>query len=130
MTMKMISSTSITSTIGVTLMLELTFLPSSRLLIPMLYAPSCSQRPVAAYGLQPLHPLARRALPSGCRSLATPGEIKAKSSDRKLRSHCPKAIGLAVALLDEVVHQLAGAVVHLDVERLYLAGKVVEGHNG
>ena len=35
MTMKMISSTSITSTMGVTLMLELTFLPSSRLLIPI-----------------------------------------------------------------------------------------------
>ena len=30
MTMKMIRSTSITSTIGVTLMFELTFLPSSR----------------------------------------------------------------------------------------------------
>src|ERR1039457_6418895 len=35
MTMKMIRSTSITSTIGVTLMLELTVLPSSRLLIPI-----------------------------------------------------------------------------------------------
>src|SRR5437879_2170089 len=37
---------------------------------------------------------------------------------------------LAVALLDEVVHQLAGAVVHLDVERFNLAGEVVERHNG
>jgi hypothetical protein len=40
MTMKMISSTSITSTIGVTLMLELTFLPSLRTDCHMLHAPS------------------------------------------------------------------------------------------
>src|SRR5882757_2707884 len=36
---------------------------------------------------------------------------------------------LPVALLDEVVHQFTGTVVHLDVERLYLAGEVVERHN-
>jgi hypothetical protein len=35
MTMKMIRSTSITSTMGVTLMLEFTFLPSSRFAIDM-----------------------------------------------------------------------------------------------
>jgi len=40
MTMKMISSTSMTSTIGVTLMFELIFLPSSLLLILITYAPS------------------------------------------------------------------------------------------
>jgi hypothetical protein len=40
MTMKMISKTSITSTIGVTLMLELTFFPSERTAIPMVWAPS------------------------------------------------------------------------------------------
>jgi hypothetical protein len=39
MTMKMIRSTSMTSTMGVTLMFELTFLPSSRLLIPIAVAP-------------------------------------------------------------------------------------------
>src|ERR1700678_4361614 len=37
---------------------------------------------------------------------------------------------LAVALLDEVVHQFAGAVVHLNVKRFHLAGEVVERHNG
>ena len=37
---------------------------------------------------------------------------------------------LAVALLDEVVHQFAGAVVHLDVERLHLIGEEVECHDG
>src|SRR5579871_4437469 len=46
----------------------------------------------------------------------------------------PTAFGyykrLPVALLDEVVHQLARAVVHLDVERLHLTGEVVERHNG
>src|SRR5438270_10551319 len=40
MTMKMISSTSMTSTMGVTLMLELTFLPSSRLASDMSEYPS------------------------------------------------------------------------------------------
>src|SRR5260370_18950165 len=37
---------------------------------------------------------------------------------------------LPMALLDEVVHQFTGTVVHLDVERLHLAGEVVERHNG
>src|SRR5205807_9715808 len=37
---------------------------------------------------------------------------------------------LPVALLDEVVHQLARAVVHLDVERLHLTREIVERHNG
>src|SRR5437868_6875749 len=37
---------------------------------------------------------------------------------------------LPMALLDEVVHQFARTVVHLDVERLHLAGEVVERHNG
>jgi len=37
MTMKMMSSTSITSTMGVTLMLELTLLPSSRTASAMLF---------------------------------------------------------------------------------------------
>jgi hypothetical protein len=40
MTMKMINSTSITSTIGVTLMFELTFLPSSRLTIAIPVLPA------------------------------------------------------------------------------------------
>src|SRR5258705_2232616 len=35
-----------------------------------------------------------------------------------------------MALFDEVVHQFAGAGVHLDVERLHLAREVVERHNG
>ena len=36
----------------------------------------------------------------------------------------------AVALLDEVINPLAGGVIHLHVEGFYLAGEVVEGHNG
>jgi hypothetical protein len=35
-----------------------------------------------------------------------------------------------VALLDEVIDQLARRVVHFDVERFYLTGEVVERHNG
>src|SRR5664279_1809216 len=35
-----------------------------------------------------------------------------------------------VALLDEVVDQLAGGVVHLHVKRLDASGEIVEGHDG
>src|SRR5260370_26939359 len=121
MTMKIISSTSITSTIGVTLMLELTFLPSSRLLIPITYAPSGL--------LYLLSPLAWPA--SERRSLAASGGSDQSCDSRRvlmLALHL-RTEALPMALLDEVVHQLAGAVVHLDVERLHLASEVVERHN-
>ena len=42
---------------------------------------------------------------------------------------CARRLQLPSALLDEVVDQLAGGVVHLDVEGFHLAGEVVEGHN-
>src|SRR5277367_6817956 len=122
MTMKMISNTNITSTIGVTLMLELTFLPSSRLLIPITYTPS---------GLLCL--LSRCACPaSGCRSLRRPeGPVRSvilAGYYRVLDVFRRRA--LPMALLDEVVHQFARAIVHLDVKRFNLAGEVVERHNG
>src|ERR1700678_3946030 len=64
------------------------------------------------------------------------GGIRRVRSDSDSRRVLPLALRLRtealplMALLDEVVHQFARAVVHLDVERLYLAGKVVERHNG
>jgi hypothetical protein len=39
------------------------------------------------------------------------------------------AVLAAVALLDKVIDQLAGRIVHLDVEGFHLASEVVEGHN-
>src|SRR5215469_2435343 len=77
-TMKMISNTSITSTMGVTLMLELTLRPSFRTTIAM----------VLLLRLPP------------------------------------------VAALQEIIHQFAGGVIHLHVERFHLAGEVVEHHDG
>jgi len=35
----------------------------------------------------------------------------------------------AVALLDEVIDQFAGGIVHLHVEGFHLTSEVVEGHN-
>src|SRR5271157_4680329 len=93
MTMKMMSSTSITSTMGVTLMLELTFLPSSRF--------------ANAIAFNLLH--------------AGPGTERT-------------ALGCQLAadapLLQEIVDQLAGAVVHLHIEGFHLVGEVVEHHHG
>src|SRR5215831_20118639 len=94
MTMKMISSTSITSTMGVTLMLEFTFEPSSRTAIP-----------ISNY----LH----RTSKFGDCDLT------------ELRLPANRS-----ATLQEVVNQLAGAVVHFHVEGFHLAGEVVEHHDG
>src|ERR1700741_3014948 len=89
MTMKMISSTSITSTMGVTLMFEFTLLPSSRF---------------------------AKAIRLPCKRCAS---AAADALTPAL---------LAVTALQEVVHQFAGGVIHLDIERLYLIGEVVEHH--
>src|SRR5215471_672463 len=91
MTMKMISRTSITSTMGVTLMLEFTFEPSSRFARPIVQPPFIGIR----YNFTALR-------------LPTDGS----------------------ATLQEVVDQLAGAVVHFHVESFHLVGEVVEHHDG
>src|SRR5207253_1861130 len=67
----------------------------------------------------------------GSRSLAASGGHVMRVIPSVLLLHDSSLTAtLLVALLDEVVHQLAGAVIHLDVERLNLIGEVVEGHNG
>ena len=125
MTMKMISSTSITSTMGVTLILELTLLPSSRTAIAIVRAPL----PENFYsGWLPAllrnHPHRRAAETGGQeRVLALP-----PSADSRFRRR-PLRLAL-VALLDEVVDQFAGGVVHLHVESFDTSGEVVEGHDG
>src|SRR5271165_1828642 len=93
MTMKMISSTSITSTMGVTLMLEFTFEPSSRFANAILQPPRC---------------VGSRQCTDALFRLPADGS----------------------ATLQEVVNQLARAVVHFHVEGFHLAGEVVEHHNG
>src|SRR5580765_5652804 len=93
MTMKMISSTSITSTMGVTLMLEFTFEPSSR---------------IANDIVQPPRYVRNRQCTDARNRLPADGS----------------------ATLQEVVNQLAGAVVHFHVEGFHLAGEVVEHHDG
>src|SRR5271157_2803994 len=90
-TMKTMSSTSITSTMGVTLMLELTLAPSLRTDI--------------AIGFNLLHAGGQR-----------------HALDRQLPVDTP--------LLQEIVDQLAGAVVHFHVESFHLVGEVVEHHDG
>src|SRR5579875_179894 len=107
-TMKMIKRTSITSTMGVTLMSELTFLPSSRFAIAIMFAPYWTWfSGLASHG-------SRRSCAGWKQTLRT------------RRTHH----GLAVRLFDEVVHQFRRAVVHLDVERLNLVPEVVEEHHG
>src|SRR5271165_2349289 len=94
MTMKMISSTSITSTIGVTLMLEFTLDPSSRF----------------ASAIGSTSPFHRNSAVYGYAGLRLPADSS--------------------ATLQEVVNQLARAVVHFHVECFHLAGEVVEHHDG
>jgi hypothetical protein len=63
------------------------------------------------------------------------GKLRAPFLKEKLRSHprsgytYRESALAAVALLDKVVNQLAGRVVHLHVEGFHLAGEIVEGHN-
>ena len=56
-------------------------------------------------------------------------QFPAGNSDSLARAVPVCALAL-VALLDEVIHQLAGGVVHFHVEGFYAAAEVVEGHNG
>src|SRR5271156_7197088 len=120
MTMKMISSTSITSTMGVTLMLELTFLPSSLFTIAILY--SVDRASLQLHG-EDSAPGAKPGQPT----LLPMRDSRCLLYGRALR---PGQKQLPLALLDEVVDQFARRVVHLDVKGFNLVGEVVEGHNG
>src|SRR6185437_4033142 len=108
MTMKMISSTSITSTMGVTLMLELTLAPSFLLLIAMACSPSARNSLSACRGKRPV----RSAV------CARPG----RSPSVGLPANAPA--------LQEVVNQFARRVIHLHVESFHAAREIVEHHHG
>src|SRR5579875_3548328 len=116
MTMKMISNTSMTSTIGVTLMLALTLAPSFRVASDIL----CSVDRISSSGAGGI----RRREPSSGLSSRPQDSRLCEPAHRRARRDLPSLP--PVALLDEVVDQLAGGVVHLDVERLHAIGEIVE----
>src|ERR1017187_3300225 len=123
-TMKMMSSTSMTSTMGVTLIFELTLPPSLRTVIPILRLRA--QRIFVLDGF-------RR-----CRQLPDRREVQRGGQKRTWLLRPPKRFPLCqqplrlapVVLLDEVIDQLARGVVHLHVESLDTPGEIVEGHDG
>src|ERR1035437_10242794 len=120
MTMKMISSTSITSTIGVTLIVELTLLPSSRTEIPIVGLHACEFLFRIASGVNDELHLLGRSRRAGA-VISRPPQLLALPEDGQFP---------VLTLLDEVVDQFARGVVHLDVKVLDTSGEVVERHPG
>src|SRR6185437_14224824 len=120
MTMKMISRTSITSTIGVTLISELTFLPSSRFTKAMFA--SLFGTPTASGNIEENPRLLTTPI-CQCRDAAC--RVSTRSSGRRLTLHLPSS-----GALQEVIDQLRGRVIHLHVEGFNLVGEVVEHHHG
>src|SRR6185437_9509570 len=115
MTMKMINNTSMTSTIGVTLMLELTLEPSSLFEIAIF-----------------------RLLRRWTRRIGCAGSCNSRRGQRASARHA-QAFRPCVRdhlsahsspTLQEVVDQFARRVVHFHVERFHAAGQVVEHHDG
>src|ERR1022692_3067741 len=110
-TMKIISSTSITSTIGVTLMSELTLAPSFRFANAM------------EFSLLPSLPLPRSqtCLMEGavCPALHVSNSWVQIAALRP--AHAPA--------LQEVIDQFARRVIHLHVERFHATGQIVEHHD-
>src|SRR5882672_12260279 len=102
-TMKMISSTSITSTIGVTLISEFNPPPP----------PACI-------------PINQSPLATKSATDAGHGLIRGSTSPVR-RTLWIQLLG---AILDEIVNQLGSRVVHFDDEAVHLAGKVVKEPHG
>src|SRR5208282_3736234 len=121
-TMKMISRTSITSTIGVTLMSELTFAPSFRFANAILNLPYFRR-----FGFENLRAKLGR---SGAGTL----QRRTSNSLRELRTEpFYRLLFLTTnvaALLQEVIDQFARRVVHFHVERFHATGQIVEHHHG
>src|SRR5580765_1425702 len=118
-TMKMISRTSITSTMGVTLMSELTFEPSSRFAIA-----------IARYLLY--FPAAVRSSELSAFSWEGPA---LENSSAGQATHCGNQTERVLpanvaALFQEVIDQFARRVVHLHVERFHATGQIIEHHDG
>src|SRR6202049_3723385 len=121
-TMKIISRTSITSTMGVTLISELIFAPS------FLFANAIASISV----LPPRFGAERRS----AFKLGRPGAgLLQRRTSNSLRK-ADRALFLngspanIAALLQEVIDEFAGRVVHLHVEGFHATGKIVEHHDG
>src|ERR1700691_5587610 len=121
-TMKMIRSTSITSTMGVTLISEVTLAASFRFANDIEF---CLLRALA----QP------RTAMTTMRKIWRRRDTGASSATHLLRSSLPLlffAFGLGPAhapALQEVIDQFARRVIHLHVERFHATGQVVKHHN-
>src|SRR5208283_1238566 len=102
--------------------LELTFLPSSRTATAILKLRAFEFLP------EPIRPCWNSSHP---REGQIAGQEGFLSPARRISRSSPKPLRLAlVALLDEVVDQLARGVIHLHVESFDTPGEVVEQHNG
>src|SRR5260370_8224020 len=120
-TMKMISSTSITSTIGVTLMSEVTLAASFRFANAMEFV-SCVRLPQRGDHLMLL------LLPKIC---SVESQARRPSLHRSNSWVQTAALGPAHApALQEVVDQFARGIIHLHVERFHAAGQIVKHHDG
>src|SRR5579864_8389463 len=117
-TMKMISRTSITSTMGVTLISEVTFAPSFRFEIAI---------DIPRYAA--IRTFLLRFEVGEVRRWSAPAPDKQLTAETRPRSSYRLPANIA-ALLQEVVDQFARRVIHLDVERFHAAGQVVEHHDG
>src|SRR5579864_1140511 len=117
-TMKMISRTSITSTMGVTLISEVTFAPSFRFEIAI---------DIPRYAA--IRTFLLRLEVGEIRRWSVPAPDKQLTAETRPRSSYRLPANIA-ALLQEVVDQFARRVIHLDVERFHAAGQVVEHHDG
>src|ERR1035441_4883129 len=121
-TMKMISRTSITSTMGVTLISELIFAPSFR------FANAIARYlRTSAAGL-----FCSRGPNRLCAHAGKARRRKPPAPDKHLTANQtePFLPSDVAALLQEVVDQFAGRVVHFDVERFHATGQIVEHHDG
>src|SRR5258708_14647772 len=120
-TMKIISNTSITSTMGVTLISELILAPSFRFAKAITYFLPLLSR------LGRMAGTGRLESGGGRRGLSPAPEgnslFSVEAASRQLASS-------NVAPLQEVIDQFARGVVHLHVEGFDPAGQVVEHHNG
>src|SRR5271154_4777556 len=119
-TMKMISNTSITSTMGVTLMSELTLAPSFLLLSDIICSPARSG---------PHRSHLRLIRPLGGQDSA-PKRLSGASQQLTVENQPCSGLGPANSpLLEEVIDQFARGVIHLHVERFHAASQIVEHHD-
>src|SRR5271165_5638776 len=127
-TMKMISRTSITSTMGVTLISELTFAPSFRFANAIARYLPCGHNPGQAPCSSWEGPAPDRSSAGQATHAETVGApFLTPSMREKWGAFLPANVA---ALLQEVIDQFAGRVVHFDVERFHATSQVVEHHDG